>query len=185
MGRGRKPKPTLLHERHGTTNATRHAARLSGEPIAETDIQDTAPNWMTDSQKEGWRYAMQHAPKGLLRAIDRGMLAIWVEAEDRHRIAMIKQAEIDHGSQLPLLSKTKEGNIIQSPYLGIINRAAALMIKAASELGFSPAARPRLAAGVGGSMDAGDNLDGSEAREDGGTSFEDFIANPPGPVALN
>jgi phage terminase small subunit len=28
-----------------------------------------------------------------------------------------------------------------------MNRAAALMIKAASELGFSPAARPRLAAG--------------------------------------
>jgi P27 family predicted phage terminase small subunit len=47
---------------------------------------------------------------------------------------------------LPLLTKTKDGTAVASPYLGIMNRAAALMLKAGSELGFSPAARPRLAA---------------------------------------
>ena len=49
-------------------------------------------------------------------------------------------------AKLPLLSKNKDSTAVASPYLGILNRAAALMIKAASELGFSPAARPRLAA---------------------------------------
>jgi P27 family predicted phage terminase small subunit len=74
------------------------------------------------------------------------MLAVWVEAEERHRTAATMQAQLDQGTKLPLLTKTKDGTAVASPYLGIMNRAAAIMIKAASELGFSPAARPRLAA---------------------------------------
>lgn len=46
-----------------------------------------------------------------------------------------------------------------SPYLRIINHAALLMLRAASELGFSPAARPRLAAGAG--AEAGEAGDGA------------------------
>ena len=44
-----------------------------------------------------------------------------------------------------MLVKTRAGDLIQSPYLGIANRAAALRLKAASELGFTPTSRPRLA----------------------------------------
>jgi hypothetical protein len=57
------------------------------------------------------------------------------------------QAQLDQGTKLPLLTKTKDGTAVPSPYLGIMTRAAAIMIKAASELGFSPASRPRLATG--------------------------------------
>jgi P27 family predicted phage terminase small subunit len=89
---------------------------------------------------------VEHAPRGILKAIDRGVLAVWVEAEERHRTAATMQARLDQGAKLPLLTKTKDGTAVPSPYLGIMNRAAAIMIKAASELGFSPAARPRLAA---------------------------------------
>ena len=59
------------------------------------------------------------------------MLAIWVEAEERHRTAATMQARLDQGTKLPLLTKTKDGTAIASPYLGIMNRAAAIMIKAA------------------------------------------------------
>ena len=69
-----------------------------------------------------------------------------VEAEERHRTAAMMQAQLDQVTKLPLLTKTKDGTAIASPYLGIMNRAAVIMIKAASELGFSPAARPRLGA---------------------------------------
>jgi P27 family predicted phage terminase small subunit len=141
--RGRKPKPTALHE---TLNPTRHGKGRSGEPEAEGDLPPEPPDWMSEGQRAGWRHAVEHAPRGILKAIDRGMLAVWVEAEDRHRTAAVMQARLDQGAKLPLLTKTKDGTAVPSPYLGIMNRAAAIMIKAASELGFSPAARPRLAA---------------------------------------
>ena len=59
----------------------------------------------------------------------------------------MKQAMLDRGSALPLLTKDKSGLAVASPYLAIMNRAATVLLKAGSELGFSPAARPRLAAG--------------------------------------
>ena len=144
--RGRKPIPTDLHKLRGTLNTTRHGKDRSGEPEAVGDLSPGPPEWMSEGQQAGWRHAVEHAPRGILKAIDRGMLAVWVEAEERHRTAATMQARLDQGAKLPLLTKTKDGTAIASPYLGIMNRAAAIMIKAASELGFSPAARPRLAA---------------------------------------
>ncbi|MBL6082381.1 phage terminase small subunit P27 family [Belnapia sp. T18] len=146
--RGRKPVPTELHKLRGTLNATRHGKGRAGEPEATGDLLPEPPAWMTEAQQAGWRYALEHAPRGLLKQIDRGLLAIWVEAEARYRTAATMQAQLDQNTSLPLLTKTRDGTPVQSPYIGIMNRAAALMIKAASELGFSPAARPRLAAGA-------------------------------------
>ena len=99
--RGRKPVPTALHDMRGTTRTTRHVRDRAGEPIAAGSLADP-PEWLTERQKEGWRYAIAHAPKGLLKPIDRAVLAIWVEAEDRHRTAAMTQAELDRGAQLPL-----------------------------------------------------------------------------------
>ena len=42
---------------------------------------------------------------------------------------------------------------IQSPYISIINKQASLMIKAASEMGFTPASRSRV------EIDGGDEDD--------------------------
>jgi P27 family predicted phage terminase small subunit len=145
--RGRKPVPTALHAMRGTTRTTRHVRDRAGEPVATGSLEEP-PEWLTERQKEGWRYAIAHAPKGLLKPIDRAVLAIWVEAEDRHRTAATKQAELDRGAQLPLLLKTKDGTIVVSPYIRVMTTAAAVMLKAGSELGFSPAARPRLATGA-------------------------------------
>jgi P27 family predicted phage terminase small subunit len=99
---------------------------------------------MTHGQRESWAHAMAHAPAGLLKPIDRGVLAVWVEAEDRHRVAVTQQARLDAGSSLPLLTKGRDGQPSPSPYLRIIRQAADTMLRAAGELGFSPAARPRL-----------------------------------------
>ena len=142
--RGRKPKPTALHSLHGTLNSTRHKHRET-EPEALGLLKEP-PDFLTESQKEGWRYAIAHAPLGILRMIDRGTLVMWVEAEDRHRQALIMQAKADANTPLPLLSKAKDGTAIPSPYLRIMNQAADVMLRTASELGFTPAARPRLAA---------------------------------------
>ncbi len=141
--RGRKPKPTVLHALQNTTNVTRHRARTR-EPKLDGALKATPPAWMTESQRAGWRHALKHAPRGLLKPIDRGVLAVWVEAEDRHRTAAVQQARLDANSEHPLLMKTSEGLTYVSPYLNILTKAALLMIKAASELGFSPASRPRI-----------------------------------------
>ena len=141
--RGRKPKPTDLHALHGTLNATRHKAR-EAEPKPAGSLLSEPPAWMTESQQAGWRYAVECAPRGLLKRIDQAVLAVWVEAENRHRVAAQAQARLDKNSNLPLLTKSKDGSIAASPYLGIMNSAATTMLKAGSELGFSPASRPRI-----------------------------------------
>lgn len=171
--KGRKPKPTVLHKRHGTLNVTDHRVRLEGEPVPTTSLADDAPEWMTASQKVGWCHAIENAPPGVLKACDLGALVAYVEAEDRHRNAIVALAKEDDGSDHPMVVETKSGNFVQSPYVGIINRAALLMLKAASELGFTPASRPRLAVATGMVMDApglgapapvSDNLDSFLAR---------------------
>jgi P27 family predicted phage terminase small subunit len=147
--RGRRPKPTALHELHGTLNSTRHAARVN-EPQAAGSLQLEPPDWLTDSQKDGWRYAMTHAPRNLLAPIDRTILVLWIEAEDRHRRAAIAQALLDKDTALPMLTRRDHGplrkaEMVESPYIRIMTRAAETLIRCANELGFSPASRPRLA----------------------------------------
>ncbi|GAC1477372.1 MAG: phage terminase small subunit P27 family [Bradyrhizobium sp.] len=142
--RGRKPVPTNLHKLRGTFHVTRHGKGREGEPEAVGDLMSEPPDWMTDSQQSGWRYAIDNAPRGVLRRIDRGILALWVQAEDRDRTASMMQASLDAKTNLPLLLKNKAGNATVSPYVWIAMKNAVVMIKAASELGFSPASRPRL-----------------------------------------
>jgi P27 family predicted phage terminase small subunit len=98
-----------------------------------------APEWMTDSQREGWAWAITNAPHGLLKQLDRSILAIWVVAEDLHREAAEKIA------QYGLLTKSPNAGLpLQSPYLAILNKQAQIMLKAGAELGFSPASRTRV-----------------------------------------
>jgi len=96
------------------------------------------PDWLSPSQKEGWRKAIEVAPKGLLKKIDSSILTIWVVAESVHREASALLAEEG------LTVKSVNGYLIQSPYLPIINRQAVLMLKASTALGFDPASREKL-----------------------------------------
>lgn len=140
---GRPPKPTALHKLHGTFREDRQGKRRAGEPKPIGDLK-AAPDWFTESQREGWDYAIRHSPPGLLKMIDRGMLVLWVEAEDRHRIATATQAELNRRSrELPFLIKSPLG-MVPSPYVEIIDRAAKIMFRAADAMGFSPVARPRI-----------------------------------------
>ncbi len=143
--RGRRPKPTALHELHGTKNVTRHRQR-SEEPIPVGDLLAQPPDFLTDGQAAAWSFAVTNAPKGVMKCIDRGVLLVWVEAEDRHRRAIEAQALLDQRQpQMPfLIMHKKRGELTLSPYLSVINAAGATMLRAAAELGFSPAARPRL-----------------------------------------
>ena len=139
----RRPKPTALHRLHGTYNVTDHGRARALEPVPEGELGIDPPPWLTVSQAEGWRYAVENMPAGVLKRIDRGMLLVWVEAEDRHRTAMAMQAKLDQDATLKLLVRTPQG-LAPSPYNDILDKTAKTMFRAATELGFSPAARPRI-----------------------------------------
>ena len=139
---GRRPKPTALHRLQGTFHTGKHGRDRANEPIAEGDLY-AAPKGLTPSQRASWRYAVAHAPRSVLKKIDRSMLRIWVEADDRHSIAMEMQTLIDRDATLKLLVRGP-GGLKSSPYNKILKETAETMIRAAQDLGFSPAARPRL-----------------------------------------
>ena len=141
--RGRRPKPTLIKEIEGNPGKR---PLNKDEPKPEGDLF-AAPEWMTDSQREGWAYAITNSPPGLLKYLDRSMLTVWVVAEDLHREAAEKVA------QYGLLTKSPNAGLpLQSPYLAILNKQAQLMIKAGAELGFSPASRTRVQTDPGGPL---------------------------------
>jgi len=164
--RGRKPKPTQLHVLHGNPSDKRLPRN---EPIPPGDLT-TPPDWLSDEQKASWRYALSNAPPGMLRRIDRGALAVWTVAEDLHRQATIRQ------NRIGLLVEAPGGSAIQSPYLPVINRQALIMLKAASELGFSPVSRPRIFGGH-----PGDVPRVPVTREPKGAAIplDEFLARPP------
>ena len=75
---------------------------------------------------------------GVLSSFDRGPLAayciayaLWIEA-----IEMVQK----HGAMV----KSPKGFPIQSPYLSTVNRQAEIMLRIASEFGFTPASRSRI-----------------------------------------
>lgn len=141
--RGRKPLPSHLHLVRGTGKERARGARGGREPRPAGNLK-ACPDWFTLEQREAWDYAIAHAPGGLLKKLDRDVLAVWVVAADLWRQAVRAQAQVDAGKTLPLLTKTPNGMAQQSPYVGIISKQSQIMLKAAAELGFTPSARSRI-----------------------------------------
>ncbi len=133
--RGRKPVPSHLKIVRG--NPGKRTVNKN-EPLPTGDLVD-APAWMTETQKQGWNYAIENAPRGLLKKLDRSVLVTWAIAEDMHRRAS------ESVEKYGILTKAPNTGLpIQSPYLPVVNKQAQIMLKAAELLGFSPASRSRV-----------------------------------------
>jgi P27 family predicted phage terminase small subunit len=132
-----------LHKLHGTYNVTDHRRR-NYEPQSEAELSSEPPHWLTDEQQASWRYALAHAPCGLLKSFDRGALVIWCAAEARHRDAVMAQQRLDAGREWPMLQPGKDGRPQISPYIKIVERSALITLRAAEALGFTPASRRRI-----------------------------------------
>lgn len=145
--RGRKPKPSYLRALDG--NAGRRPGNTD-EPIPAKPLEASEPpQWMDGQQAAAWRYAMEHAPDGMLRSLDRSVLAAWVVAECLHSDAATRV------QKLGTILKSKEqknaaGEVVgggvpyQNPWLAVLNKQALIMMKAAAELGFTPSSRSRV-----------------------------------------
>lgn len=132
--KGRKPVPRLLKIANGNPSKE----NLNYEDLTPIGDLTVAPEWFTDDQTEAWNYAIANAPEGLLRRLDREVLIAFIVAKDLHQQAAIDIRE--HG--LTMLSS--KGIPMQNPSIGILNKQAAVMLKAAEQMGFSPVARARV-----------------------------------------
>jgi phage terminase small subunit len=144
MRRGPKNKPTALHQLHGTTR-TRHKAR--GPDAAAPGALDEPPADLTPAEQTSWRHAVANAPAGILGTIDTSILRLWSVAEARFLAAKAAQDKIDEKAILPLLIKTRAGDMVPSPYIGIMSRQTTLMLRMVEQLGFCPTARVGLGQG--------------------------------------
>lgn len=133
--RGRKPVPNELKKIRG--NPGRRP--ISANSVRAKGLLIDAPEWMSDSQKASWNYIITSAPSQLLKLIDRDALVGYVVAQDLHRHAAQKIEK--YGA---IVKSPVKGDPMQSPWMAIMNKQAAIMIKVASELGFTPASRSRI-----------------------------------------
>jgi P27 family predicted phage terminase small subunit len=181
--RGRKPVPTTLRKLHGNP---RKVAVPKFEPKPTGDLSN-APDWLSEDQKKCWLYALTNSPPGMLKQIDRGTLVVWVVAEDLHRQAATAQG------QLGLLMRVKTratmnqddpGVPAASPYINIVNQQAKIMLKAASELGFTPVSRPRVYGGPS-VPEPNFNVGASDKQHEGRLSLDEFLASAPKRPTIN
>jgi P27 family predicted phage terminase small subunit len=133
--RGAKPTPTKLKILRG--NPGRRPLN-DQEPSPEIKIPD-APEHLTPTARIEWeRISKVLFNLGLLSEIDRTALAgycqlygRWADAEEA-----IKKSG--------LIIKTTNGNVIQSPMVGIANRSLELMKQYLVEFGMTPSSRTRV-----------------------------------------
>jgi P27 family predicted phage terminase small subunit len=134
--RGRKPKPAELKIVQGTFRKDRDNPR---KPAAHGYLSDP-PEHLNEEQKQIWRQAIEDAPKALLKKIDLSNFEVWVVSYSTYRECQRLLAKTSQ------VMKTTHGNWITNPILTNMNKQAQLMLKAASEMGFTPASRSRVVA---------------------------------------
>ena len=117
--------PTAFHRLYGNPQRLKLEGR---EPIAPGTL-DQPPDWLTERQKDGWRYAIANAPKRVLKKIDRGPLAVWVVAEDLHMQATDTLNSVPYARDI---------------VSAVLRKQSELMLLCASLLGFSPKSRRHL-----------------------------------------
>ncbi len=89
---------------------------------------------------------LELATLGILTHLDRGALAAYCQAYGRWQAAetvLARMAEKDAVTE-GLIIRTKSGNIIQNPIVGVANKAMADMVRYAAEFGLTPSARTRV-----------------------------------------
>lgn len=137
--RGRRPKPTRLKVLTG--NPGRRPLN-EDEPRPAPVIPECPPELGPVAKREWERLAGELGELQLLTTLDRAALAaycnaygLWIEA-------------IEAIQKYGTMVKSPSGYPIQSPYVSIANRQAEIMMRIASEFGFTPASRSRIATPV-------------------------------------
>jgi P27 family predicted phage terminase small subunit len=140
----RQHKDTHMQERE--TNPAGLKPMTSSQQVVTQAAKETRPVRILECPPELGPIARQEWDRivgeltilGVLSSFDRGPLAayctayaLWIEAME-----MVQK----HGAMI----KAPSGYPTQSPYLSTLNRQAEIMLRIASEFGFTPASRSRI-----------------------------------------
>jgi P27 family predicted phage terminase small subunit len=119
--------------------------RQRGQHAAARRAPDPPPFLRGHAADEWRRVAVELHAIGLLSALDVMPLAAYCAAYARWRQAeeLLATMAAHHPAEVGLLIRTADG-VARNPIAKIASRAAADMVRYASEFGFSPAARARL-----------------------------------------
>lgn len=142
--RGRKPRPTYLKLVTGNPGKRR---LNRAEPQPATAAPPQPPTELYADAKAEWRRVARRLHElGLLTGVDRAALAAYCQAWGRWRQAERALAEMARHDPVTgaLMIKTKDGNAIQNPLVGVANKAMADMVRYAGEFGMTPSARSRI-----------------------------------------
>lgn len=144
MAVGRKPVPIEQKELHGTKNVTREKERAEAVKRAPKPTLASAaapPAHLNEPAQAEWtRLLREFSMLGLVTQIDLGLFGAYCDAHGRWVEAATKVKE------LGTIVKTTDGNLIQNPYLAVVNRAIEQMHKLGTDFGMSPSSRVRLGA---------------------------------------
>ena len=133
--RGRRPKPTRMKRLTGNPGKRPLNA---DEPRPEPTVPECPPELGPVARQEWDRLAGELGALKILTALDRAALAAYCNAYGLWAEAI--QAIQKYGTMV----KSPSGYPIQSPYVSIANRQAEIMMRIASEFGFTPASRSRI-----------------------------------------
>ena len=135
-------KPTRLKILEGNPGKR----KLKVEPDPAPALPDPPPHLDTYALEEWKVISKSLYALGLLTEIDKNTLAAYCGAYSRWRHAEeeLNVLRAREGALNALVQKTVSGNWIQQPLIGIANKAAADMMRYASEFGMTPVARAKL-----------------------------------------
>ena len=131
---GRPPMPSHLKIIRNSRSKKKPSVY---EPQPTGDLKEP-PAHFDAELLDVWQYAIQNAPRGLLKRIDSSVLETWCTAHVLHRQALAEVRKVGL-----LVKAPNTGLPIQSPFLPIVNKQALIMLRAVDHLGFSPASRTR------------------------------------------
>lgn len=134
---GRKPLPVVIKKIKGTLQK----CRTNGLEPRPTGALCTPPEYMSDSAKEAWNYAVSNSPPGLLSALDGAVLERWANCSGLYREALSK---INRAGVSGMIIKTPSGILRRSPLMDVIRDLALEMKGYETEMGFTPASRSRI-----------------------------------------
>jgi len=154
MVQGRKPKPTVVKLREGNPGKRpinkneprppkakkRMPAEFTIERAATADDVKgwKAPEAAKEAAKEYRRLYKELEAQGLLTTLDISLIEAYCQAYG------LRKEAAAYVNKMGMVTKTSNGNLVQNPYLAIVNKQTNIMQKIAAEFGMTPSSRSRL-----------------------------------------
>ena len=134
---GRPRKPTAVKKLQGTLQKCRTNAL---EPIPQIDLKQFTepPEYLTDSAKDIWTFALQQVPEGMLSSLDYSIFAEWVILFDQ--FVILSEGLKNQGTFV----RDADGNQTVNNIINSITKTATILRGIENELGFTPASRSKV-----------------------------------------